>query len=110
MGRNLRWGDVRWYRFASPDKRRPVVLLTRQSALDVLEEITVAPVTTRVRDIPTEVVLTKDDGLPRRCAVNLDHLRTVPRSKLGGVVATLTHERMCEVRVGLLFALGFDAT
>jgi mRNA interferase MazF len=103
----MRRGEIRWYRFAAPDKRRPVLVLTRDSALDFLGEVTVAPITSTVRDIPTEVVLTSADGMPRECAVNLDHLQTVTRSKIGGLLATLGPTRMTEVRSALLFALGF---
>jgi mRNA interferase MazF len=103
----MRRGEVRWYRFAAPDKRRPVLLLTRDSALEYLGEVTVAPVTSTIRDIPTEVVLTLGDGMPRECAVNLDHMQTVDKSKIGGLVTTLGSSRMAEVRAALLFALGY---
>ena len=91
-------GEVRWYRFRDPDKKRPVVVLTRASALEFLNEVTVAPVTSRIRDIPTEVVLGVDDGMPRDCAVNLDHVQTVSRGKLGGLVTSLSDARLEEVR------------
>ena len=100
-------GDIRWYRFAKPDKRRPVLLLTRQSALEYLGEVTVAPVTTRIRDIPTEVLLTQDDGMPRDCAVNLDHLQTVSKGEIGTLITVLPSRRMVEVENALRFALGF---
>jgi mRNA interferase MazF len=60
-----------------------------------------------VRGIPSEVALDEDDGLPEPCAVNLDHIQTVPRSRLGGLVTTLSSRRMSEIREALLFALGF---
>ena len=101
-------GEVRWYRFATPDKRRPVLVLTRGSALEFLGEVTVAPVTTTVRDIPSEVVLGAADGMPRECAVNLDHLQTVSRSRIGALITTLSPARMTEARSALLFALGFS--
>lgn len=101
-------GDIRWYRFQQPDKKRPVLVLTRESALGFLGEATIAPVTSTVRHIPSEVVLTEADGVPHTCAVNLDHVQTVPRSRIGGVIATLSSARMADVRAALLFALGFD--
>ncbi len=104
----MRRGEVRWYRFARPDKMRPVLILTRDSALEFLGEVTVAPVTTIIRDIPSEVVLEKADGLPRDCAVNLDHIQTVSRGKIGPVITTLGAEKMSRVRSSLLFALGFS--
>jgi mRNA interferase MazF len=65
-------GEVRWYQFASPDKKRPVLILTRSSVLDYLGEVTIAPVTTTIRDIPSEeVLLTSDDGMLRTSAINL---------------------------------------
>jgi mRNA interferase MazF len=103
----MKRGEVRWYRFSRPDKKGPVLLLTRDSALEFPGEVTVAPVTSTVRDIPSEVVLTTDDGMPRDCAINLDHVQTVSRGRLGGVVTTLGAKRMSEVRSALLFALGF---
>ena len=62
-------GEVRWYKFAKPDKRRPIVILTRDSTLEFLGEVTVAPVTSTIRDIPSEVPLTEADGMSRDCAV-----------------------------------------
>jgi mRNA interferase MazF len=97
---------VRWYRFAAPDKRRPVVVLTRDSVLQYLGEVTIAPVTSTIREIPSEVRLTSGDGLPRDCAVNLDHVQTVSKGRLGALITTLSTERMREIRSALLFALG----
>jgi len=104
----MRRGEVRWYRVQHPDKKRPVLILTRESALDVLGEVTVAPITSTVRDIPSEVMLTRADGVPRECAVNLDHLQTVPKARIGHLIASLSPDRMTAVRLALLFALGFD--
>ena len=103
----MRRGEVRWYRFTRPDKRRPVLVLTRDSALAFLDEVTIAPVTSTIRDIPSEVVLTPADGLPRECAVNLDHIQTVPRGRVGGLIATLGASRMSQVQRAAAFALGF---
>ncbi len=100
-------GEVRWYQFAKPDKRRPVVLLTRDSALEFLGEVTIAPITSTIREIPTEVVLTVADGMPHDCAINLDHIQTVPKGKLGSLITTLRPRKIAELRSALLFALGF---
>jgi mRNA interferase MazF len=100
-------GEVRWYRFRSPDKRRPVVVLTRDSAIEYLSDVIVAPITSTIRDIPTEVVLGPADGLPRACAVNLDHVQTVAKDRLGATIATLSTTRLAEVRDALLFTTGF---
>lgn len=103
----VRRAEVRWYRFPRPDKQRPILVLTRDSALDYLGEATVAPITRTVRGIDSEVLLGPDDGLPETCAVNLDHVQTVPRERIGSLVTTLTPRRMEEVREALLFALGY---
>ena len=107
MARLIRRGQIRWYRFKAPDKQRPVLVLTRDSALEFLDEVTVAPITSVIRDIPTEVLLSSTDGMPRDCVIALDHLQTVPRARIGGLVTTLPEERFREVRGALLFALGF---
>ncbi len=100
-------GDVRWYRFTRPDKKRPVLLLTRDSATEFLGEVTIAPITSTIREIPSEVLLTALDGMPRDCAVNLDHVQTVSRGKIGALITRLESRKMEEVRRALLFALGF---
>ena len=103
----MRRGEIRWYRFQRPDKKRPVLILTRDSALEFLGEVTIAPVTSTVRDVPSEVALGRADGLERNCAVNLDHIQTVPRARIGAVITTMPAARMTEVGSALLFALGF---
>lgn len=105
----IRRGEVRWYKFRQPDKKRPVVILTRDSALEFLGEVTIAPVTTRIREIPAEVALSPEDGMPRACAVNLDHVQTVSRGKVGALITTLSERRLKEIRQALLFALGFES-
>lgn len=101
----MKRGDVRWYRFSQPDKRRPVLVLTRDSILEYLGEVTVAPLTTTVRDIPSEVPLSREDGMPRKCAVNCDHLQTVSRDKLGSLITSLTPATMAAVGHAVAFAL-----
>jgi mRNA interferase MazF len=102
-------GDVYWYTFRAPDKRRPVLILTRNSAILFLTGITVAPLTTMIRNIPSEVLLTPDeDGVSADCAVNTDNLQTIQKSGLGTYITHLSLERMREVRAAVEFALGFD--
>jgi len=101
----VRRGEVRWYRFAPPDKKRPVVVLTRDSVLAYLGEVTVAPITTTIREIPSEVRLDRDDGMPKPCAINCDHLQTVSKSRLGKLVTRLTRERMDSVNQAIAFSL-----
>lgn len=99
-------GEIRWYTFAAPDKRRPVLLLTRDVVIDVLGEI-IAPVTRTIRGIATEVLLTLGDGMPVTCAANLDHLSLARKQRLGGVLTRLPDERWPEVERALLIACGF---
>jgi mRNA interferase MazF len=99
-------GDVRLYRFSRPDKQRPVLVLTRASILDHLSSVTVAPITSTVRDVASEVRLTGLDGMKGPCAINLHNLVTVRKARLGRRVATLSAERLREVCDALAFALG----
>ncbi len=102
----MKRGEVRWYQFTRPDKKRPVLILTRDSIIEYLAEVTVAPLTSTVRNIPSEVPLGQNDGLTRNCAVNCDHIQTVPKAKLGGLITTLPPSKLSEVRQALFFALG----
>jgi len=102
-------GDVCWYTFKAPDKKRPVLILTRDSAIAVLNSVTVAPITSTIRGIPTEVVLNKGDGLPDTCAANFDNLQTVPKNNIGDHIARLTARRLEEAARAVSFALGLDA-
>jgi len=101
----MKHGEIRWYKFAGPDKKRPVVILTRDSVVQYLGEITVAPITSTIRDIPSEVFLSKDDGMSRDCAVNCDHLQTVSKGKIGPLITALPSERMSAVGRAIRFAL-----
>lgn len=98
-------GEIRWYKFLPPDKKRPVLILTRDSVLKYLGEITVAPITTTVRDIPSEVFLSKFDGMPQDCAINCDHLQTVSKTKIGPLITTLSPSKMIDVGRAIRFAL-----
>jgi mRNA interferase MazF len=102
-------GDIRWYSFKPPDKRRPVLILTRESAIPVLNAVTIAPITSTIRNIPTELILTHLDGLPETCAANFDNLQTVPKSNIGERITRLRSQRMKEAAAAASFALGFDA-
>ena len=99
-------GDVRLYEFAAPDKKRPVLVLTRDSAIAYLSTVTVAPVTSTIRGVPSEVVLNEEDGMKSPCAVNLHNAVTVSQQRLGKRVAQLSSARMNEVCAALRFSLG----
>jgi mRNA interferase MazF len=98
-------GDVRWYTFKPPDKKRPVLVLTRNSIIEYLDEITVAPITSTIRNIASEVVLGTEDGMPDECAANLDHIQTVRRDRVGKFIAALSREKLADVRNAVHFAL-----
>ena len=101
----MKRGEIRWYKFKSPDKKRPVLILTRDSILEYLGEATIAPITSTVRDIPSEVFLSRHDGMQKECAVNLDHIQTVSKGKIGSLIATLSSEKLKQVRKAILFAI-----
>ena len=108
MALRISRGDVRLYHFAPPDKKRPVVVLTRDSAVPYLSTVTVAPITSTLRSVPSEVLLTEDDGMKTRCAVNLHNAVTVSQDRLGKRVAHLSSIRMAEICAALRFSLGCD--
>ena len=101
----MKRGDIRWYRFKDPDKNRPVLILTRDSILEYLNEVTVAPVTSTIRDIPSEVFLSNDDGMPKACAINCDHLQTVAKAKVGRLITSLNQTKLKKVSDAIGFAL-----
>ena len=101
----MKRGEIRWYKFKSPDKKRPVLILTRDSILDYLGEVTVAPVTSTVRDIPSELFLSKQDGMTIDCAINFDHIQTVSKGKIGSLITRLSKEKLEQVREAIQFAL-----
>ncbi len=101
----MKRGEVRWYKFKHPDKKRPVVILTRNSILEYLGEVTIAPVTSTIRDIPSEVLLTPRDGMHNDCAVNCDHIQTVSKSNVGSMITSLSKEKLNEIRDAINFAL-----
>ena len=101
----MRRGQVRWYKFKSPDKKRPVVILTRDSILDYLGEVTVAPITSTIRDIPSEVLLAREDGMQKNCAINCDHIQTVSKSRIGSLITTLSSDKLRQLSRAVRFAI-----
>ena len=108
MAARIARGDVRLYSFAPPDKNRPVVVLTRDSAIAYLTTVTVAPITSAIRGVPSEVVLNEEDGMKTACAVNLHNPVTVSQNRLGKRVAHLSSTRINEICAALRFSLGCD--
>ena len=81
-------------------------MLSRNEAYAVRALVTVAPVTTRVRHIPTEVSLSVEEGLPNRCVANLDTITTIPKQSLTQRITNLTPLKLAAVEQALKFALG----
>ena len=106
MAGGVERGEVRLFRFPPPDKQRPVLVLTRDSAISYLSRVTVAPITSTLRGVPSEVVLGPEDGMKQPCAVNLHNVVTVSKDNLGRRLARLDGRRMREVCDALGFTLG----
>ena len=104
----MRRGEVWWADLPVPAGRRPVVLLSRNEAYAVRELVTVVPVTTRVRQIPTEVVLGVAEGLPKPCVANLDTITTIPKKTLSERITVLSPEKLAAVERAVKFALGLS--
>jgi mRNA interferase MazF len=85
-----------------------VVVLTRSSAIAYLSTVTVAPITSAIRGVPSEVVLNEEDGMKAACAVNLHNAVTVSQDRLGKRVAQLSSRRMSDICAALRFSLGCD--
>jgi mRNA interferase MazF len=103
----MKRGEVRWYTFQTPNKRRPVLILTRDTAIGFLNAVTVAPITTTIRDIPSEMYLDQEDGLLEPCAANFDNILTIPKTQVSDLIATVSFEKMLEAEKAVRFALGF---
>ena len=104
----MRRGEIWWAELPPPVGRRPVVLLSRDEAYAVRTQVTVAPVTTRIRRIPVEVALGPEDGLPERCVVNLDSIVTIPIADLQQNIAALRPEKIKQFEKAVCFAFGIS--
>ena len=101
----MKRGEIRWYKFKTPDKKRPILILTRDSILEYLGEVTVAPITSTVRDIPSEIFLSKQDGMAKDCVINSDHIQNVSKGKIGSLITTLSADKLERVSEAIQFAL-----
>ncbi len=108
MAGRVERGEIRLYRFPPPDKARPVLVLTRESAIGYLARVTVAPITTTLRGVPSEVALDDADGMKQPCAVNLHNLVTVAKSGLGQRLGQLSAGKLRQVCNAISFALGCE--
>lgn len=106
MARRIARGEIWSYRFKQPDKRRPVLVLTRPEVIPLLHTVMVAPVTSTRRGAPSEVNVGVDEGLKHDSAVNLDHVQTVEQDRLVGFVGTLSPAKMQQVCRALGIATG----
>ena len=105
----MRRGEIWWAALPPPAGRRPVVLLSRDEAYAVRALVTIAPVTTRIRQISSEVSLGPDDGLPRLCVANLDTITTIPIAQLRDRITFLSPEKRQAIDTAIRFALGMQA-
>ena len=99
-------GEIWWAKLPAPAGTRPVLLLTRNRGIAVRNFITVAELTRTIRNIPSEVLLGSQDGLPVRCVVNLDVINTIPKDLLTERICRLQTFRMVQAEGALKFALG----
>ncbi len=104
----MRRGEIWWAELEPPTGRRPVVLLSRNEAYDVRLLVIVAPVTTRIRRIPSEVPLGTHDGMPHDCVANLDTITTIPKDCLQNRLTILSTKKLKEVEAAIRFALGME--
>jgi mRNA interferase MazF len=108
VARELSRGEIWRYRFKSPDKGRPVLVLSRQEVIPLLHTVMVAPITSTLRGAPSEVTVGIEHGLKHISAVNLDHVQTVERARLVGYVGRLGADKMRDVCQALAIAVGCD--
>ena len=104
----MRRGEVWWADLPLPIGRRPVVLLSRDEAYAVRNAVTVAEVTSTIRGIPVEVELGPDDGLPKKCVVNLDTIVTIRKDLLIERIAILRDEKIEQLNSAIKFALSIQ--
>ncbi len=106
MARRVNRGEIWMYEFKRPDKQRPVLIITRQEVTRLLRTVMVAPITSAIRGAPSEVRVGIEEGLKFDSAVNLDHVQTVPRSKLSKFVGRAGPSKMRQVCRALAIAAG----
>ena len=106
MAERIKRGEIWLYTFSPPNKRRPVLILTRQEVIGLLNTVMVAPVTSTIRGAPSEVIVGVDEGLKHDSAVNLDHVQTVDRGRLNRFIWTVGAQKMQAVCKALTVATG----
>jgi mRNA interferase MazF len=106
MASQLNRGEIWMYTFAPPDKRRPVLVLTRQEVIGVLRTVMVAPITSTIHGAPSEVLVGIEEGLKKESAINLDHVQTVDKNRLRKFIGTIGSGKMRAVCRALAIATG----
>lgn len=101
-------GDVCSYKFREPNERRPVLILTKNTLIAGLNAISVAEITTMIRENDAEVILDESDGMRETCVINLVNIQTIQTNKLRGYITRLSEEKMEEVFEAIKFVFGFD--
>ena len=105
----MRRGEVWWADLGSGWGRRPVLLLSREGAYDILTQVSVAPLTSSIRLIPSTVLLDpRADSVPRQSVVNLDGILTISTQQIHEFIVHLRPEKMHEVEQAIHFALGLS--
>ena len=106
MAREIARGEIWLYTFKPPDKRRPVLVLSRQEVIPLLRTVMVAPITSTIYGAPSEVIVGVEEGLKAESAVNLDHVQTVEQDRLRHFVGSLRPGKMAEICRALATATG----
>ena len=104
----MRRGDIYWIKFKEPDKKRPSLILTRDAAIPLLNQVTVIPITSTLRDNAATVWLDESDGLDRPCLLNIDWIQTVSKAKIETYLTRISDGKLTEVFEAMQFAFGFD--
>ncbi len=104
----MKRGEVWWARLQRPSGPRPVVLVAREEAYRCREIVIVVPISTRIRNLPTEVRLGPEDGMPRECAANADVVQSISKNRIDRRITTLAPAKAKELDDALRFSLGLD--
>jgi mRNA interferase MazF len=104
----LKQYEIWWATFPDPIGRRPVLLLSRDSAYGYLQKYLAVEITSTIRNISVELPLGRAEGLTRKCVANFDNIRTVSRSALDKRIGQLSSRRRAEAKAALGHALAWD--
>ena len=101
----MRRGEVWWAELPQPVGARPVLVLTRDAIVNSIDSIVVALVTRTIRNLPSEVILSRQEGLPVRSVASMDNLVTVPRARLTRLIGSCAAAKLAEIDAAIRFAL-----